>query len=140
MTIKDYHEQDIEDVLKWLAICKKPAPEDKELEYFYKSCAETIYVSCSATMHDIQAKILLEEAADERKTEAKSVIESKKEKAEQLRKKIFKIDERCAKIQEEVDGVERKVQNFADNMIDWLLITWLLSLLSKLRSRNLIFM
>ena len=42
----------------------------------------------------------------------------KKEKAEQLRKKIFKIDERCAKIQEEVDRVERKVQNFADNMID----------------------
>ena len=139
MTIKDYHEQDIEDVLKWPVICEKPAPEDKELEYFYKSCAETIYASCSATMHDSQAKILLEEAADERKTEAKSVIESKKEKAEQLRKKIFKIDERCAKIQEEVDGLKRKVQNVADNMIDWLLITWLLSLLPKLRSRNLIF-
>ena len=62
-------------MLKWPAICEKPAPEDKELEYFYKSCAETIYVSCSATMHDSQSKILLEEAADERKTEAKSVIE-----------------------------------------------------------------
>jgi len=36
------------------------------------------------------------------------VIESKKEKAEQIRNKIFKVDESCAKIQEVVD-VKRKV-------------------------------
>ena len=32
--IKDFLDQDIEDVLKRPTICEKPAPEDKELEYF----------------------------------------------------------------------------------------------------------
>ena len=47
------------------------------------------------------------------------MIESKKEKAEQKRNKIFKVDESCAKIQEVVN-VKRKVQIKESNHFnDW---------------------
>ena len=55
-----------------------------------KNCAEPICVSCAAIIDGSQAKILLEEAANERKTEAMSMIESQKEKAQHIRNKMFK--------------------------------------------------
>ena len=62
------------------------------------------------TIHDGHDKILLEEAA-------KSVIKSKKEKAQQMRNKIFQVDQTCAKIHEKIANVKRSAQQFADNMI-----------------------
>ena len=57
------------------------------------------------------------EAANEKKAEAKSVIESQKERAQQMRNKIFQVDQKCATIQEEIANVKRSAQQFADNMI-----------------------
>ena len=56
------------------------------------------------------------EAANERKAEAKSVIESQKEMARQMRNKIFQIDEKCTQIQEEVAHAKRSAQQFVDNI------------------------
>ena len=117
LAIKDFQDQDIEDVLKRPAFCGKPGHEKKELEFFCRNCEEPICNSCVATIHDGHIKILLEEAANERKAEAKSVIESQKEKAQQMRNKIFQVDQNCAKIQEEISNVKRSAQQFADNMI-----------------------
>ena len=117
LAIKDFQDQDIEDVLKRPAFCGKLGHEKKELEFFCRNCEEPICNSCVATIHDGHIKILLEEAANERKAEAKSVIESQKEKAQQMRNKIFQVDQRCAKIQEKVANVKRRPQQFADNMI-----------------------
>ena len=117
LAIKDFQDQDIEDVLKRPAFCGKPGHEKKELEFFCRNCEEPICNSCVATIHDGHIKILLEEAANERKAEAKSVIESQKEKAQQMRNKIFQVDQKCAKIQEEIANVKRSAQQFADNMI-----------------------
>ena len=59
----------------------------------------------------------MEEAANERKAEAKSVIESENEKAQQMRNKISQVHQRCEKIQEEIANVKRSARQFADNMI-----------------------
>ena len=118
LAIKDFQDQDIEDVLKRPAFCRKPGHEKKELEFFCKNCEEPICNSCAATIHgDGHVKILLEEAANERKAEAKSVIESQKEMAQQMRNKISQIDQNCAKIQEKIANVNTSVQQFADNII-----------------------
>ena len=117
LTIKDFQDQDIEDVLKQPAFCGKPGHEKNELEFFCRNCEEPICNSCATTIHDGHVKILLEEAANERKAQAKSVIESQKEKAQQIRNKIFQVDQNCAKIQEEIANVKRSVQQFADNMM-----------------------
>jgi len=117
LAIKDFQDQDIEDVLKRPAFCGKPGHEKKELEFFCRNCEEPICNSCAATIHDGHIKILLEEAANERKAEAKSVIESQKEKAQHMRNKIFQLDQKCTKIQEGISNVKRSAQQFADNMI-----------------------
>ena len=107
----------IDNVLKRPAFCGKPGHEKKELEFFCKKCDEPICNSCVATIHDGHAKILLDEAANERKAKAKSLIESQKKMGQQIRNKIFQVDENCAKIREEVVNVKRKVQKFADNVM-----------------------
>ena len=118
LAIKDFQVQDIEDVLKRPAFCGKPGHEKKELEFFCKNCEEPICNSCFATIHgDGHVKILLEEAANERKAEAKSVIESQKEMVQQMRNKISQIDQNYATIQERVATVKRSVQQFAENIL-----------------------
>ena len=117
LAIKDFQDRDIEDVLKRPAFCGKQGHEKKELEFFCRNCEEPICNSCVATIHDGHVKILLEEAANERKAQAKSVIESQKEKAQQIRNKIFQVDQHCAKIQEEIANVKRSAQQFADDMM-----------------------
>jgi len=116
LAIKDFQDQDIEDVLKRPAFCGKPGHDSKKLKFFCNDCAEPICNSCVATIHDGHVKILLEEAANERKAEAKSVIESQKERAQQMRNKIFQIDQNCATIQERSVNVKRSVEQFADNI------------------------
>ena len=116
LALKDFQDQDIEDVLKRPAFCGKPGHDRRKLKFFCNDCAEPICNSCVATIHDGRVKILLEEAANERKAEAMSVIESQKEMAQQMRDKIFQIDQNCAKIQEKIANVNKSVQQFADNI------------------------
>ena len=117
LAINDFQDQDIEEVLKRPAFCGKSGHEKKELEFFCRNCEEPICSSCVATIHDGHIKVLLEEAANERKAEAKSVIESQKVKAQKMRYKIFQVDQNCAKIQQRIANVKRSAQEFADNMI-----------------------
>jgi len=117
LAIKDFQDQDIEDVLKRPAFCGKPGHEKKKLKFFCRSCEEPICSSCAATIHDGHLKVLLEEAANERKAEAKSVIESQKKKAQQIRRKIFQVNQASTKIQEEIANVKKSAQHFADNMM-----------------------
>ena len=117
LALKDFQDQDIEDVLKRPVFCGKPGHEKKELEFFCKNCEVSICNSCATTIHgDGHIKILLEEAANERKAEVKSVIESQKAIAQQMRNKIFQIDQNCTEIQERITNVNRRVQQFADNI------------------------
>ncbi|XP_078361778.1 E3 ubiquitin-protein ligase TRIM45-like isoform X2 [Oculina patagonica] len=116
LALKDFEDQDIEDVLKRPAFCPKPGHEKKELEFFCKNCAEPVCNFCVATIHEGHVKILLEEAANERKLEVKTVIESQKEKAEQMKNKISELDENSAKIQAQIATVKESVQQFVDDM------------------------
>ena len=117
LALKDFQDQDIEDVLKRPAFCSKPGHEKKELEFFCKNCEEPICNSCVATIHDGHVKILLEEAANERKVELKAVVESQKEKVQQMMNKISNLDKNSSKIQAQVANVKRSVQQIVDDMM-----------------------
>ena len=93
VALKDFQDQDIEDVLKLPAFCGKPGHDREKLKFFCTNCEEPICNSCVATIHDGHVKILLEEAVIERKAEVKYVIESQQEMVQQMRNKIFQIDQ-----------------------------------------------
>ena len=117
LALKEFEYQDIENVLKRPAFCSRPGHEKKELEFFCKKCQETVCSSCVVTAHDGHVKVLLEEAANEKKSQVMSAIESRKAKVQKMRNKISKIDEDCRNIEAKVAKVKRSAQQFAESMI-----------------------
>ena len=72
--------------------------------------------ACALTNHDGHGKILLEQAANERKLRVKSAIESQRKRAQTKRSKITKLDESLSEVQEQAARVKRNVQEYADSI------------------------
>ena len=117
LALKDFKDEDFENILKRPAFCGKAGHEKKELEFFCKSCEVAICYSCVATLHDGHPKILLNEAANERKMQVKSAIETRKQKALKKRTKLAKLQSNCVNIHAQVESVKQNAQTFADKMI-----------------------
>ena len=117
LALKDFQDQDIEDVLKRPAFCKKKHHEKEELKFFCKDCEVAICNSCVATIHDGHAKVILEEATNERKERLNSAIQSLKEKALQKRNEVGKLEQNIIDVQVQVADVKSKVQTSADHII-----------------------
>ena len=116
LALKDFQDRDFENILKRPAFCGEPGHEKKELEFFCKSCKVAICYSCVATLHDGHPKIILNEAANERKMQVKSAIDSQKQKVIKKRKKIAKIQSNRVSIHAKVKNVKENAQRFADKM------------------------
>ena len=117
LAIKDFQDQDIEDVLKRPAFCQKKHHENEELKFFCNDCKVAICNPCVVTLHEGHVKILLQDAANEKKLRLESVIESQKEEALQQKNTITKLQNDRIKIQAQVANVKRRAQSFVDNMI-----------------------
>ncbi|PFX12389.1 E3 ubiquitin-protein ligase TRIM71 [Stylophora pistillata] len=117
LALKDFEDQDIEDVFKRPAFCQQKHHEKEELKFFCKNCDVAICNSCVATIHDGHAKILLEEAASERKLQVESLIELQKEKIQQKKNKIAVLERQCNHIEVQADAVKRDIHRLAENMI-----------------------
>ena len=119
LALKDFQERDHKTVSKRPAFCQKKNHEKEELlEFFCKNCDIAICKSCASTDHKGHTKILLEEAADERKLQVKSLIESQKEITLQKRKNVInRLDESCKQIQEQTATEKQNAQEFAEKMI-----------------------
>ena len=116
LAIKDFQDQDIEEVLKRPAFCRKPGHKKKELEVFCKICEVAICTVCALTDHEGHVKVLLEEAANERKLQVKSAIESRKGKLQMKKNEITKLVENCVKVQEHAASVKRRVEQFVEKI------------------------
>ena len=114
--LKEFKDEDFENIFKRPAFCRNPGHEKKELEFFCKSCEVAICSSCVATVHDGHAKVLLTEAANESKLQIKRFVEMQKRAMQQKEKEIARLDENCDKIRVQVADVKRNVQAFVDNI------------------------
>ena len=72
---------------------------------------------CVATIHDGHAKIVLEEAASERKIQVKSAIETQKKNIEHKKNVIADLERQCKQIEARGNAVKRDIHKFAENMI-----------------------
>ena len=117
LALKDFHDQDFENILKRSAFCGKPGHEKKELEFFCNVCALGICNACALTDHEGHTKTLLELAANERKLRIKAAIESQKRRAQTKIDKITTLDENYAKVQEKAARVKGDVRQFVDSII-----------------------
>jgi len=119
LALKDFKDKDFETVSKRPAFCQKKHHENEELlEFLCKICKTAICRSCALTDHKGHAKILLEEAADERKLQVKSLIKSQREKVQRKRTNVLsKLDESCRQIKEQTATEKQNAQAFAEKMI-----------------------
>ena len=117
LSLKDFGDQDIEDVLKRPASCQKKHHDKEELKFFCKDCKVAICNAFALTDHEDHAKVILEDAANERKERLNSAIQSLKEKALQKRTEIGKLEHNSIDVLLQVADVKSKVQTSADHMI-----------------------
>ena len=117
LALEDFQDHDFENILKRPTFCAIPGHEKKEIEFFCNICEVAICNACALTNHDGHGKILLEQAANERKLRVKSAIESQRKRAQTKRSKITKLDESLSEVQEQAARVKRNVQEFADSII-----------------------
>ena len=117
LALKDFQEEDFENILKRPAFCQQKHHEKEELKFFCKVCAVTICNTCALTSHEGHAKMSLESAANERKLRVKAAIGSQKRRAESKMNKIAKLDENCVKVQEQVAKVKSDVQQLVDSIM-----------------------
>ena len=117
LAIKDFKDQDIEDVLKRPVFCQIEHHESEELKFFCKNCVHAICNTCAITLHEGHAKLLLQNVANERKSSLQSAMETQKEKALQMRNTITSLQSECNEIQEQVACVKKSAQSFIDNLM-----------------------
>ena len=117
LAIKDFQDQDIEDVLKRPVFCQIEHHESEELKFFCKNCENAICNTCAITLHEGHAKLLLQNVANERKSSLQSAMETRKEKALQMRNTITRLQRKCNEIQEQVACVKKSAQSFIDNLM-----------------------
>ena len=116
LALEDFQDHDFENILKRPTFCAIPGHEKKEIEFFCNICKVAICNACALTNHDGHRKVLLEQAANERKLRVKSATESQRKRAQTKRSKITKLDESLSKVQEQAARVKRNVQDYADSI------------------------
>ena len=117
LAIKDFQDQDIEEVLKRPVYCQKKHHENEGLKFFCKDCEVAICNTCAITLHEGHGKVPLQDAVYERKLRLESAIKSQKEKALQMRNAITRLQSECNKIEVEVVAVKKSAQSFVDNLV-----------------------
>ena len=117
LAIKDFQDQDIENVLRRPVFCQKEHHENKKLKFFCKDCEVAICNTCVVTLHEGHVKVPLQDAANERKLRLESLLESQKVKALQKRSMITRLQSECNEIQEQVACVKKSAQNLVDNLM-----------------------
>ena len=117
LAIRDFKNEDIENVLKRTVYCQKKHHENKELKFFCKQCEVSICNTCVVTFHESHDKVLLQDAANEKKLSLESAIESQKEKVLQKKNLISKLQNEYIQIQGQVTNIRKSAQSFVDNLI-----------------------
>ncbi|XP_015779071.1 PREDICTED: tripartite motif-containing protein 45-like [Acropora digitifera] len=115
LPLKDFGDEDFENIFKQPTFC--PKHEKKELEMFCRVCKTAICNSCALIDHEGHTKIALEDAAKEQTLRINRAIESRKEKLQKKVTRIAKLGENCTQFQEDVERVKSNVQQFTENLI-----------------------
>ena len=114
LELKDFQDQDIEAVLKRPALCQKKGHEKEELKLFCRVCKVAICNICCVTLHEGHSKVLLEEATDARKIN--SMTQSLVEKAQEKRKELEQLNQKCTDIKLHVADIKSQVQTNVDQV------------------------
>jgi len=102
-------------MLKRPTFCRKKGHEKEELKFFCKDCEVAICNSCVVTPHDGHRK--MEDGAKEGKQRIDSAIKTLKDKAQEKRNELSKLDQNSIEVQVQIADIKSQAQATADQLI-----------------------
>ena len=117
LAVREFQDKDFEDVLKRPVFCSRQGHQKEELKYYCKECETALCQTCVILDHGGHVLKLIEEEAETKRHEIKSVIESQRQNLEAKINIVSQLDEDCAKVFQQSEVLKRDVQRFADNLI-----------------------
>ena len=117
LAVKEFQDKDYEDVLKRPVFCSKERHQKEELKYYCKECETALCQTCVILNHGGHDLRLIEEEAENKTLEIKSILQSQREGLDGKLNVIVQLDEDCAKVIQQSEIARRDVQRFADGLI-----------------------
>ena len=117
LALKEFQNKDYEDVLKRPVFCSKERHQKEELKYYCKECETALCQTCVTLNHGGHDLRLIEEEAENKTLEIKSILQSQREGLDAKLNVIAQLDEDCAKVIQQSEIARRDVQRFADGLI-----------------------
>ena len=117
LALKEFQDKDYEDVLKRPVFCSKERHQKEELKYYCKECETALCQTCVTLNHGGHDLRLIEEEAENKTLEIKSILQSQREGLDAKLNVIVQLDEDCAKVIQQSEIARRDVQRFADGLI-----------------------
>ena len=117
LAIREFQDKDFEDVLKRPVFCSRQGHQKEELKYYCKECETALCQTCVILDHGGHVLKLIEEEAETKRLEIKSVIESQRQNLEAKMNILTQLDVDCAKVIQQGEVLKRDAQMFADNLI-----------------------
>ena len=117
LAVREFQDKDFENVLKRPVFCSRQGHQKEELKYYCKECETVLCQICFALDHGGHVLKLIEEEAESKRLEIKSVIETQKQNLEAKMNVLTQLDDDCAKVIQQGEVLKTDVQKFADNLI-----------------------
>ena len=117
LAVKEFQDKDYEDVLKRPVFCSKERHQKEELKYYCKECETALCQTCVTLNHGGHDLKLIEEEAENKTLEIKSILQSQREGLDAKLNVIVQLDGDCAKVIQQSEIAKRDVQRFADGLI-----------------------
>ena len=117
LALKEFQDEDYEDVLKRPDFCPRQGHQNNRLKYFCKGCEAVACDACVTLDHRGHTLKLIEEEAEIRRAEMRAVIEKQKQTLQAKMNQVAQLDEEYDKLVKHSEGVKREIEAFADGLI-----------------------
>ena len=117
LAVREFQDKDFEDVLKRPVFCSRQGHQKEELKYYCKECETALCQTCVILDHGGHVLKLIEEEAETKKLEIKSVIETQRQNLTAKMNTASQLDEECATMIQQSEVLKKDVQRFAENLI-----------------------
>ena len=117
LAVKEFQDKDYEDVLKRPVFCSKERHQKEELKYYCKECETALCQTCVTLNHGGHDLRLIEEEAENKTLEIKSILQSQREGLDAKLNVIVQLDKDYANVIQRSEIVRSDVQRFADGLI-----------------------
>ena len=117
LNLKEFQDEDYEDVLKRPVFCSRQGHQKKKLKLFCKECVTAVCQTCVMLDHNGHKLTLIEEEAENQRLEIKTVIETQRHNLDEKMNVVAQLDEDYAKVIQQSETLKGNVQKFADGLI-----------------------